>query len=108
MRDQIAEHITQDPARDNDEEYQKSLRMVQILLHGFPEAANDLCLQAAEKALGPLEHQFARRLGRVLTPGEHATLIQRLDTHGPGRLGDVVLDLDPAALERWLTDPAAR
>ena len=51
MRDQIAEHITQDPARDNDEEYQKSLRMVQILLHGFPEAANDLCLQAAAEGI---------------------------------------------------------
>jgi hypothetical protein len=120
MRDQIAEHIAQDPAQDNDEEYQKSLRMVQILLRGFPEAANDLCQQAAEKAtekaiekgvekaLGPLEHLFARRLGRALSPGEHATLIRRLDTHGPGRLGDVVLDLDPGALERWLTDPAAR
>ncbi len=60
-----------------------------------------------EKALGPLEHQFARRLSRVLTADERATLVKRLDTHGPDRLGDVVLDLDAAALDAWLRDPAA-
>ncbi len=60
-----------------------------------------------EKALGPLEHQFARRLSRTLTADERATLMKRLDTHGPDRLGDVVLDLDADALHAWLRDPAA-
>ena len=60
-----------------------------------------------EKALGPLEHQFERRLSRTLTAEERATLVKRLDTHGSVRLGDVVLDLDAASLDAWLRDPAA-
>jgi hypothetical protein len=57
---------------------------------------------------GPLQRQFARRLGRPLTEGETATLLARFDTVGPDRLGDVVLDLTPEALAQWLTDPDAR
>jgi hypothetical protein len=60
-----------------------------------------------EKALAPLERQFSRRLGRSLTPQEHATLVRRLDTHGADRLGDVVLDLSATQLAVWLEDPAA-
>ena len=60
-----------------------------------------------QKGIQPLEHLFARRLGRALSAEERATLRARLDTVGPARLGDVVLDLDTAALAAWLADPAA-
>jgi hypothetical protein len=60
------------------------------------------------QGLLPLQHLFARRLGRPLTEGETATLLARFDTVGPDRLGDVVLDLTPDALAAWLTDPDAR
>ena len=61
-----------------------------------------------EKGLRPLARQFERRLARPLTAAEQATLVARMGTVGPDRLGDVVLDLDPAALSAWLADPAAR
>ena len=60
-----------------------------------------------QAGIQPLEHLFARRLGRPLSAEERATLRARLDTVGPARLGDVVLDLDTAALAAWLADPAA-
>lgn len=60
-----------------------------------------------EKGLSPLEHQFIRRLGRELSGNERSTLLARLDSLGPNRLGDVVLDLDPESLASWLNDPAA-
>ena len=60
-----------------------------------------------ETALAPMERQFCRRLGRALTPQEHATLVRRLDTHGAERLGDVVLDLAAPQLAEWLEDSAA-
>jgi len=74
------------------------------LLHAWPGLADEL----RAEGLGPLEHLFARRLGRTLTPPEQATLLARLRTHGPDRLGDVVLDLSPDELAAWITDPAAR
>ena len=61
-----------------------------------------------EKGLSPLVRQFSRRLARPLTQAERGTLVARMSTHGSDRLGDVVLDLDPGALERWLHDPDAR
>jgi Uma2 family endonuclease len=64
--------------------------------------------QGLRTGLQPLQHLFARRLGRPLTEGETATLLARFDTVGPDRLGDVVLDLTPDALAHWLTDPDAR
>jgi len=39
--------------------------------------------------------------------GVQRALHGRLDTVGPERLGDVVLDLDVAALAAWLADPEA-
>ena len=60
------------------------------------------------EGLGPLVRQFERRLSRSLTEAEQLTLVGRLDTVGPARLGDVVLDLDTAALSAWLADPDAR
>ncbi|MFO0603247.1 MAG: hypothetical protein U0324_08740 [Polyangiales bacterium] len=77
---------------------------LRAFIHAWPGLADEL----RAEGLGPLEHQFARRLGRALTPPEHATLLARLRTHGPDRLGDVVLDLSPDELAAWITDPAAR
>jgi len=60
------------------------------------------------EGLGPLEHLCERRLGRALADAERATLRARLATHGPQRLGDVVLDLDAPALGAWLAASDAR
>ena len=63
--------------------------------------------QGIERGIAPLASLFSRRLGRGLTTDEHRTLAARLDTLGPARLGDVVLDLDAPALDAWLRDPDA-
>lgn len=55
-----------------------------------------------------LHHLFVRKLARPLTEEERAAIALRLDTLGPDRLGDAVLDLDAEALAAWLADPAAR
>ena len=60
-----------------------------------------------EKGIGPVEHMFARRLGRPLADAERAEVLRRLDTLGPDRIGDVVLDLERDALAAWLADPDA-
>jgi hypothetical protein len=64
--------------------------------------------QGREQGLEPLVHQVTRKLGRPPTDRERATLARRLDTLGPSRLGDVVLDLDAPALAAWLANPRAR
>lgn len=64
--------------------------------------------EGLEKGLSPLQRQFARRLGRPLSAAEQSILVARLDTLGPDRLGDVVLDLSPDALSEWLSAPDAR
>jgi Putative restriction endonuclease len=55
-----------------------------------------------------LLRQICRRLGRSLTAAEQEELRHRLATLGPESLGDVVLDLDAAALEAWLSTPQQR
>jgi hypothetical protein len=111
MSAQIAQQLFDTP-EEQAAYHQRGLEMAHILLARFPEAAREIRDDAERKgidaALRPLEHMFARRLGRALTPADHTTLVRRLGTHGPDRLGDVVLDLDRAALERWLADPDAR
>jgi hypothetical protein len=57
--------------------------------------------------LRPLVRLFERRLGRSLSDAERGALASRLDVVGPDRLGDVVLDLDSAALAAWLASPTA-
>jgi hypothetical protein len=104
MSAQIARQFFDTP-EEEEAYYQRGLEIAHIVLEKFPEAAREI---RDDATLRPLEHQFARRLGRALTPADHATLMRRLGTHGPDRLGDVVLDLDPAALERWLTGPDAQ
>ena len=74
----------------------------------FEDAVRKGALRGRTQEMRPLQHQFARRLGRPLTETETATLLSRFDTVGPDRLGDVVLDLSPDALAAWLTDPDAR
>jgi hypothetical protein len=64
--------------------------------------------EGREEGLGPLVHQFERRLGRALSVDERDVLQSRLGSHGPARLGDVVLDLDSGALAVWLADRDAR
>ncbi len=45
--------------------------------------------------------------GRPLADAERAEVLRRLDTLGPDRIGDVVLDLERDALAAWLADPDA-
>ena len=54
-----------------------------------------------------LARLFARKLGRQLSHAEQTVFQERFVKCGPSRLGDVVLDLAPVALEAWLADPEA-
>lgn len=63
--------------------------------------------EGRSEGLTPLVRLFERKLGRPLTEAERVSLSARLDTAGPARLGDVVLDLDGPALDAWLGDPTA-
>lgn len=63
--------------------------------------------QGLKQGLEALSHLYHRRLGRPLNEQERQTLRQRLDTHGPDRLGDVLFELDADALAQWLHDPEA-
>ncbi len=116
------------PPTDEPEVRARRRRIVQAMLEIDPEAVQPLVQQGLERGLeqglergleqgraegearglGPLHRQFARRLGRALTAAEAAELGRRLGALGPERLGDVVLDLAPAALGAWLADPHAR
>jgi hypothetical protein len=71
------------------------------------EQLPELTEEALQRGFRPLQHQFERRLGRPLGPSEQAVLRGRLTTLGADRLGDVVLDMDSAALAAWLANPAA-
>ena len=74
---------------------------------GITQGITQGLTQGITQGLTPLVSLFGRKLQRSLTEAERATLLDRLSTHGPGRLGDVVIDLDATALEAWLCDPAA-
>jgi hypothetical protein len=63
--------------------------------------------QGLERGIGPLAHLFERRLARALSSAERGVLVRRLDTLGPERLGDLVVDLSPEALAAWLAAPDA-
>jgi hypothetical protein len=54
--------------------------------------------------LEPLRRLFTRRLGRALTASEEQRLSERVATEGVEGASDAVLDLDAAALARWLAD----
>lgn len=74
----------------------------------FEQFKTSLRDEGRSEGLAPLVRQFGRKLGRPLDEAERATLRARLVTHGPDRLGDVVLDLGASELDAWLHDPAAR
>ena len=57
-----------------------------------------------QRGLAPTIRLFERRLGRPLAKSEQRMLHVRLDTLGPDRLADVVLDLSPEELTAWLAD----
>jgi hypothetical protein len=63
--------------------------------------------EGMREGMAPLLRQFQRKLARTLTAAEQQTLLERLSTVGAERLGDLVLDLDGPALDRWLRDPFA-
>ena len=65
-------------------------------------------VKGLERGLAPLFRLYQRLLSRELTEQEHATLGARLDSLGPNRLGDVVLDLNGPQLAEWLADPDAK
>ena len=75
---------------------------------GRSEGLKEGLQEGLAHGLEPVIHLFTRKLDRPLTDRERATLVRRLDTLGPGRLGDVVLDLDGTALAAWLANPRAR
>lgn len=108
MSAQIAQMLFDTP-EEQEAYHRRGIEMAHIVLGKFPEVTRELRDDAERRgALQSLEHQFARRLGRPLTPGDHATLAERLSALGADRLGDVVLDLDRDALAQWLADPDAR
>jgi hypothetical protein len=73
------------------------------------EMVEALQREAMEKgAANTVAHQFERRLGRALRDEERACVRERIETLGPDRLGDVVLDLSADELATWLADPKAR
>lgn len=78
-------------------------RVLRLAVEHMPEVRDELI----EQGLGPVVHQFERRLGRPLTEDEHAILRERLRRLGANRVGDVVLDLSAEALGAWLADPDA-
>jgi len=64
--------------------------------------------EGRQEGLAPLLRQFERKLARPLVNDERTRVIERLARLGPDRLGDVVLDLEPANLAAWLSDSKAR
>ena len=74
---------------------------------GIEQGIEQGIAQGIEQGIGLVERQFQRRLGRLVTAEEHRTLVRRLGTLGPARVGDVVLDLSSDALAAWLADPNA-
>jgi len=101
VRDAMADFTFEITSPEDKARGDESLR---AFINAWPNVADEF----RAEGLGPLQHQFSRRLGRPLTAAEHATLLSRLRTHGPDRLGDVVLDLSRDELAVWITDPAAR
>jgi hypothetical protein len=73
------------------------------------EMVEALQREAMEKgAANAFARLFERRLRRTLREDEQARLRERVETLGPDRVGDVVLDLSADELATWLADPKAR
>ena len=100
----IAAAAAQDVAPDRAQQE----RVLRVIVDRTPKVRDELVERGRDEGLAPLAHQFERRLRRRLRDDEHRALHERLRTLGPDRLGDVVLDLAPEALEAWLADRDAR
>jgi len=103
MSVQITQQLVDTPS-ETEAERLRGLQMTRILLGGFPEVANEV---REDERREMLQRQFEHRLRRPLAEHEAATLAARLGALGHARVGEVVLDLDAAALARWLADPDA-
>lgn len=97
--------------------YDKFMQTTQKLIDEHEQASkekarNEGLQRGLERGLAQglalLVRLASRKLGRALTDDERRTLTARLDTLGPERLGDAVLDLSADELDRWISDPAAR
>lgn len=95
------------PFEPSKEAYESGLSIAKDLAgdYGLLDTAR---AEGLQRGLRPVQHQFERKLKRPLTEPEQASLAARLDTLGPDRLGDVVLDLSDAQLGEWLADPNAK
>jgi hypothetical protein len=71
----------------------------------YRRGKDDGKLEGVQEGMGPLLHQFERKLGRTLTEPEREALRLRLKSIGPDRLGDAALDLDGPALAAWIAGP---
>jgi hypothetical protein len=90
-------------------EYEQYIRDTDGLFEQeLTQAHNNGVTAGLSQGLSPLVRLYERRLGRLISDTERAVLVARFDTHGPNRLGDVVLDLNSSELAEWLTDPNAR
>ena len=96
-------HVPTDP----EEQKRIHIEVLRRWLRLLPEATDEVVEEGRRQGVRLLEHQFERRLSRKLNGSEQAVLRERLAALGADRLGDVVLDLDAAALSAWLADPAA-
>ena len=96
-----------DLTREEMDELLATLRKSPIGQQLLDEGQQQGIEQGIERGIGLVERQFQRRLGRPVTAEEHRTLVRRLGTLGPARVGDVVLDLSSDALAAWLADPDA-
>ncbi len=68
----------------------------------FPDPAS------TASGVSPTGSGSAHHLEVLAARREHATVVRRLGTLGPERLGDVALDLEAPALAAWLANPRAR
>jgi hypothetical protein len=82
--------------------------VAEIKNQGRAEGRSEGRAEGVMAGLAPLVRLFTRKLGRPLTERERKTLVRRLDTLGPDRLGDVAVDLDGPALATWLANTRAR
>ena len=103
MRSEITRQLDEMPA-DSEIERRRDQEMIQNILKHFPQVANEVRDEGRREML---QHLFERKLKRPLTELDSAALAARFQSLGQGRLEEVVLDLDAAALVRWLADPDA-
>ncbi|MEZ4294427.1 MAG: hypothetical protein R3B70_05590 [Polyangiaceae bacterium] len=85
------------------------LKMLEAIENkGWKRGKREGRAEGVREGMEPLLHLFTRRLGAPLTSAQEKTILRRMTTLGPDRLGDVVLDLDANALAAWLADSNAR